>query len=121
MAGLTLKGKVDKINETQVISDTFSKRELWLEIDRETEYPQTVKVEFVKDKCDMISKFKIGDEVEIDVNIRGNKGIIKKTGLEECFNSLNGWRIRGVASGGNDAPSADDNGTDDNGTDDLPF
>ena len=122
MAGLTLKGTVDHIGkvESPVESNPdFTKRELWLTIDEDTEYPQTVNIEFLKDKTSALDKYSAGDQVEVDINVRGNKSKDKK----RCFNSLNGWRIRGVASGGNDAPPVADAPppSGDEGGDDLPF
>jgi len=99
MAGITLKGEVKFKGETVHVTDTFSKRELWIEIDQDTDYPQTVNVEFIKDKCTIIDKYSIGDIVEVDVNIRGNVATMKDKS-QRCFNSMNGWRIAGTASGG---------------------
>lgn len=122
MAGLTLKGTVDHIGkvESPVESNPdFTKRELWLIIDQDTEYPQTVNIEFLKDKTSALDKFGAGDQIEVDINVRGNKS---KDG-KRCFNSLNGWRIRGIASGDNTTapPPSDPPAADDGGGDDLPF
>lgn len=124
MAGLTLKGTVDTIGKIEApIKDNpeFTKRELWLTIDEDTQFPQTVNIEFLKDKTAIINKFKPGDSIEVDINVRGNKS---KDG-SRCFNSLNGWRVRGVASGGDDSAPLPDSDTDtqkgSEGGDDLPF
>jgi len=124
MAGLTLKGTVNHIGKVEAPVESnpdFTKRELWLTIDEDTEYPQTVNIEFLKDKTSALDKFSAGDQVEVDINVRGNKS---KDG-KRCFNSLNGWRIRGVASGGTDTPATEpptDPPTDGGeGGDDLPF
>ena len=99
MAGLTLKGTVKKVGKVEApVADNpdFTKRELWLTIDEDTQYPQTVNIEFLKDKTSLLDKFSPGDSLEVDINVRGN---VSKDG-SRCFNSLNGWRVRGNASGG---------------------
>jgi hypothetical protein len=89
-------GKITKVGEVEVISDRFKKKELWLEIDQDSEWPQEVPVEFVNDNIDrcVVSKYKVGDEVEIDVNIRGNANKDRT----RCFTKLQGWRLRGLSS-----------------------
>jgi len=127
MAGLTLKGTVVEVRETQEPKPGFTKRELWLEIDQDTDYSQIVSIEFIKDKCSIIDKYSAGDVVEVDINIRGNKATMKD-GTEKVFNSMNGWRIAGSASGGtSQAPKGEalkatpqDAGSSDE-PDDLPF
>lgn len=126
MAGLSLKGEVKKVNEEVQVTDTFNKRELWMEIDQETQYPQVVSIEFIKDKCSLLDKFTKGDEVEVDINVRGNLAKMKD-GTWKVYNTLNGWRIRGIAGGATDGGAADaPTGTApgvDSGAppDDLPF
>ena len=116
MKGITFTGEVVEVRKTKQISDTFSKRELWMEIDQDTEYPQTISVEFIKDKCDLIGKFKKGDKIEVDINARGNRATMKD-GTERVFNSWNGWRVRGTASG-DSLPSAPPPNAE---PDDLPY
>jgi len=117
MAALTLTGKVEKIGNVIEISETFTKRELWLEIDRDTDYPQIVNIEFIKDKTSLLDKYSVGDEITVDINVRGNK---TKNG-DRCFNSLNGWRIAGMASGKDDGGDYSQPESTDDSSDDPPF
>jgi hypothetical protein len=120
MAGLTLKGTINRIGKVEApVADNpdFTKRELWLTIDEETEYPQTVNIEFLKDKTSALEKYGVGDQIEVDINVRGNKS---KDG-SRCFNSLNGWRIRGIASGKDEPQDPSPAPLPDDGNDDLPF
>ena len=121
MAGLTLKGAIVFKGQTETIKDDFTKRELWLEIDRDTQYKQTINIEFIKDKTSLVDKYNVGDEVEVDVNIRGNRVTLKKDNSERCFNAINGWRIRGMASGDSEPVAATPNAAPDADPDDLPF
>ena len=130
---IALAGTVVEVFEEQKISDNFSKRLIKLDIDEDTDYSQRVTVEFVNDKCGLLNKYGAGDKVVVDVNIRGKD--FTKDGKTSNFTKLNGWRIKGFATGGNDpAPQADVSdmpGADpapqtqapagDNGQDDLPF
>jgi hypothetical protein len=47
-----------------------------------------VPLDFVQDKCDLLDKFTIGQEVTIGYNIRGNEYNNK------YYVSLNGWQIK---------------------------
>jgi len=129
-ANIVLAGTVVEVFEEQKISDSFKKRLIKLDIDEDTDYSQRVVVEFVNDKCQYLSKFNAGDYVTIDVNIRGKD--FTKEDKTSNFTKLNGWRIKGNASGGaapaqadasdmpgasTPAPSAPAGG----GADDLPF
>ena len=55
-------------------------------------YPQTIIIEFVQDKCDLLNSVKIGDEVTISININGREWVDPK-GEVKVFNSIQGWRI----------------------------
>jgi len=132
MAGITLTGKITQIGKTLKVSDTFTKREVWLEIDRDTDWPQEVNIELIKDKCSIADALNVGDEVDFDVNIRGNRGTLK-SGETRVFNQMNGWRVKKTGSDSSAppvtdtppptaAPEGDSGGaTGDNGADDLPF
>lgn len=79
------------INKKQSIgSNGFQKREL-LVITTE-QYPQTLLVEFVQDKCDMLNGFNKGDEVILLINLRGKEGI-NSEGQIKYFNTLQGKGI----------------------------
>jgi hypothetical protein len=107
-----LKGVVKNTLEPVQITDNLKKKEIWLEIDGDGKYPQTVSIEFINDNIDktVISKYSVGDEIEVSTNIRGN------VYNERCYVSLQGWRVRGVASGGGETS---DPGPSDG--DDVPF
>lgn len=93
-----LKGTIWFIGQTEQVTDSMTKRIVWIRIDEDTEYPQIIEVEFIKEKCELMNKYNSGDKVTIDVNLRGR--VVEKDGKTRCYNSLNAWRIRGVASAG---------------------
>lgn len=94
---IELKGTLWFIGVTETVAENFNKRIAWLRIDEDTDYPQIIEVEFIKDKCDLLNKYNSGDKVSVDVNLRGR--VSEKDGKKRCYNSLNAYRIRGVASG----------------------
>jgi len=80
-------GSIIHIGNTEVVGSagTFKKR--LLVVKTSEQYPQEVPVDFVQDKCDVLDKYSIGQDVNVSVNIRGNSYNGK------WFVSLNGWKI----------------------------
>lgn len=87
---MELIGQIYKINETQNVTDTFSKREFIIKTD--TQYPQYILLQVVKDKCAVLDGYKIGDNIKASINIDGRLWT-NPSGEEKCFNTLNCWRI----------------------------
>jgi hypothetical protein len=50
-------------------------------------YPTQLPIDFLKDKCELLDRFAVGDLVTIGANIKGGK-----KGLARYVN-LNGWKI----------------------------
>lgn len=87
-----LQGTIHHIYEAVNVSQTFSKREFILKTLDNPDYPQYVKLEFTKDKCDLLDKYKPGQEVKVAYNIRGREWI-NKEGVKQYFNTVQAWRI----------------------------
>ncbi len=89
-------GKIKVINETQNFSSGFTKREFVVTtaVDK---YPQDLKFEVVKDKCALLDKFKVGQDVQVSFDIRGNEYNGK------YYVNLSAWKIQ--PAGGQSAPS----------------
>jgi hypothetical protein len=84
-------GNIKVLNETQNLgSNGFRKRELV--ITTEEQYPQYILIEFIQDKCDLLNDYKVGQNVKIDINLRG-KEWINPEGVTKYFNAIQGWRI----------------------------
>ena len=83
-------GKVLAIREVEQISDSFKKRNIWIET--QDQYPQTLEFQFVQDKVSVLDSYKKDDIVEISFNLRG-RGYKNKEGKAMVFNTLQGWRI----------------------------
>jgi len=114
---MKVSGFIDFIGERQQVSDTFTKREIWIK--QEGDYPQTLNIQFTKDRCDLLDGFAVGQPVVVDINLRGRTWESPQ-GETKCFNTIEGWRIVGEerqAQAVPPAPSAEPSENDD----DLPF
>ncbi len=128
---MEIQGKIKLIKEVQEISATFKKRELILTTDEQ--YPQTLSVEFIQDKTDLLNNFEVNQSVKVGINLRGREWENPETKELKYFNSIQGWRIDlidtnpGVSN--EDLPPLDslspfepaDDNDDNQELDDLPF
>ena len=87
---LELKGALKVLGQTQEFDSGFKKRELV--ITTEGDYPQDVKLEVVKDKCDLLDKLSLGQVIKVGFNVRGNEYNGK------YYVNLQAWKIEAVGS-----------------------
>jgi hypothetical protein len=115
---MNVQGKIKLIGETQTFGSGFTKRQLVVET-TEDQYPQVISIDFVKDKCDILDKYQVGQSVDVSVNLGGREWI-NPQGEAKYFNSLTGWRIEKLESNGAipEPPAAQPIQED---PDDLPF
>jgi hypothetical protein len=97
---MELNVKIHSIGETQIVSDKFSKREFIVET--QEEYKQYLQLQVIKDKCDTLNNYKVGQDVKVHLNIKGRLWT-NKEGKEIAFNTLECWKIE-KAEAGADAP-----------------
>lgn len=91
---MEVQGKIKKIDETKEYGNNgFRKREMV--VTTEEQYPQFIQIEFVQDKCDLLDKFQVGQDVKIGINLRGREWVSPQ-GETKYFNSLQGWRIENM-------------------------
>jgi len=125
---MEVQGKIKVIGETQTFgSNGFRKREVV--VTTEEQYPQSIMIEFVQDKTDLLNAYAVGQNVKISINLRGREWA-NPQGEIKYFNSIQGWRIENLAeaAGSPDMPPmppADAfepaNDLDSKEHDDLPF
>ena len=76
----------------------FTKREFVIKAtssDENSNYPNYVGLELIKDRCSFLDQYKIGEEVQVSFNINGRLwGGQDKP--ERCFTSLQVWRMSRV-------------------------
>ena len=88
---IEVSGKVVKVGEIQQITDSFKKRELW--IDTDSKYRNQLSIEFKQDGCVHLDDVSVGDEVNCSINIEGNEYNGKR------YTSISGWKIQNLSAG----------------------
>jgi len=83
-------GRIKVINATQEVSASFKKRELVVTTNEQ--YPQHILIEFGQDKCNILDNYKVGQEVEVSINLRGREWV-NPQGETKYFNQIQGWKI----------------------------
>ncbi|MAU30926.1 MAG: hypothetical protein CMC36_03335 [Flavobacteriaceae bacterium] len=125
---MEVQGSIKVIGEVQEISATFKKRELVVSTDEQ--YPQTLSIEFIQDKTDLLNKFEIGQNVKVGINLRGREWENPQTKEIKYFNSIQGWKIEFLENSNSDddlppldnlSPFEPASETNDEDLDDLPF
>ena len=125
---MEVQGSIKVIGEVQEISATFKKREFVVSTDEQ--YPQTLSIEFIQDKTDLLNKFEIGQNVKVGINLRGREWENPQTKEIKYFNSIQGWRIELLENSSSDddlpplenlSPFEPASETNDEDLDDLPF
>ncbi|GAB1858257.1 DUF3127 domain-containing protein [Flavobacteriaceae bacterium MHTCC 0001] len=93
---MEVQGRIKMIGETQTFgSNGFRKREVV--VTTEEQYPQHILVEFVQDKSDLLNNYQVGQQVKININLRGREWV-NPQGETKYFNSVQGWRIEALQS-----------------------
>lgn len=91
---MEVTGTIKKIDETKTFgANGFRKREMVVTTNEQ--YPQHLLVEFVQDKCELLNTYQVGQEVKIQINLRGREWI-NPEGEAVYFNSIQGWRIEAL-------------------------
>ena len=113
-----MKVTIEKIFETKSFgANGFKKRE-WIGVETNNPlYPNPIKFECVKGKCDLLDHFTEGQTVNVEYNINGNRWTNAK-GEEVIFNSIQAWKIEADNGTHDITPEHDQNESDIN---DLPF
>jgi hypothetical protein len=87
---MQVKGTIKKLDATVQVSEKYSKRELVVTTNEQ--YPQDISIQFSQDKCALLDGYKIGDSVEVDINLKGREWTSPQ-GEVKYFNTVEGWRI----------------------------
>ena len=87
-------GKLVAVFDTAQVTATFKKREFAIEKTDDIGgrvISNFIKFQCVQDKTEMLNRFKLGDEVKISFNLRGNKW--EKNGQTNYITNLDAWRV----------------------------
>jgi hypothetical protein len=87
---MEVTGRVKVVGAEQQVSPTFKKRELVVTTDEQ--YPQSIMIEFVQDKSDLLNNVSVGENVKVSINLGGREWV-NPQGETKYFNSIKGWRI----------------------------
>ena len=88
---MEVSGKIKLIDTTKEVGTSgFKKRDIVVTTDEQ--YPQDILVQFVQDKCEILDKYKVGENVVIGINLRGREWI-NPEGKAVYFNTIQGWKI----------------------------
>jgi hypothetical protein len=122
---MNIKGTIKKIFATETVGASgFQKRKVWVEIDLDTKYPQTIEIEFQGDKTSLADSLSAGQVVDLSINLRGREWTNDKQETK-VFNTIVCWKVQ--VEGGqqsqpntfNRPPETNVPGADDSST--LPF
>ena len=118
------QGTVHSIGQTtEYGSNGFTKREFVIQLtgpDENSNYPNYVALELIKDKCELMDNHKVGDEIQVTFNLSGR--LWSSGGKpEKCFTSLQAWKVASVSDGDQQGPPSDWANEPPMGDDDIPF
>lgn len=111
---MELSGIVTKVGDTEVISEKFKKRVLWIETDGE--YPQEYEIQFNQDNTSKLDGVTLGNTVLVPINLKGRRWTPNDDREPRVFNTLEGWKIE--IQGGKEI---ENNDVQEKVEDDLPF
>ncbi|NQW36463.1 MAG: DUF3127 domain-containing protein [Flavobacteriales bacterium] len=124
---MEVSGKIKLIDETKTFgAKGFRKRDVVVVTSEQ--YPQSILVEFIQDKCDLLDSYNVGQDVKISINIRVREWT-NPQGEVKYFNAIQGWKIEAMSAAPDsnvppvDASDAFEAAKDisDEDPDDLPF
>lgn len=87
---MEIQGIIKSIQNTKEINSSLSKRNLI--ITTVEQYSQTIVLEFINDKCQLLDQFSLGEAVKIQYNVKGREWTSEQ-GETQYFISLQGWKI----------------------------
>ncbi len=95
---MDLIGKLFEKREAVKRTETFTAREFVLEIEsNNSQYKDYVIFQLTNDRCSVIDRFNIGDELHVTFDIRGRRWVRPADGVVMYFNTLSAWRIEPYA------------------------
>ena len=92
---MDLKGELIRVFDTKQVSEKFALREFVIET--KEQYPQSIILQVSQDKCKVLDNYKLGDLVQVSINVRGRKWTDKE-GNDRFFNTLEVWKITNESS-----------------------
>jgi hypothetical protein len=100
-----LSGKLIEKYDTIQVSDTFKKREFVIEHTDTSggkEFIDLIKFQLTMDRCALIDRYNINDEIKVSFNIRGKRWT--KDNRVNYFINLDAWKIEKIANPSEEPP-----------------
>lgn len=83
---MELQGEIIIIGQTETFgAKGFKKRQLVIKTD--SQYPQTIPVDFTQDKCSILDSYEVGQFVNVSINVQGSEWQGK------YYVNLQAWKI----------------------------
>ena len=103
-----MSGTVKKIGDIQTFASGFSKRELIVEEEKDSKWPNVVAFTFKKEGMSKIENVKPGDRVKVGFAVDGREWTDPKSGATRYFTDLTGLFVESLADvpGTPDEPEA---------------
>ena len=89
---MNITGRIHEILPVMQVSETFKRRSFVVETVENPMYPQYISFETVQDRTSLLDTLKVGDQVQVDFNLRGREWTSPQ-GEKKYFNTLEAWRV----------------------------
>ena len=88
---MKLQGTLKVKNNPIQVSEAFLKREFVITV-VDGAFSNDILIQLTQDKCSLLASFNIGEQLEVDINIRGREWV-SPLGESKYFNTLEAWKI----------------------------
>ena len=90
---MNIQGKVIRVLPTQTVGEKgFQKREIHVEIDGDSKYPQVIGLEAQGEKVGLLDGINPGDVASFEINLRGREWS-GQYDVVKVFNTLSIWKV----------------------------
>lgn len=90
---MNIQGKVVRVLPTQTVGEKgFQKREIHVEIDGDSKYPQVIGLEAQGDKVSLLDGINPNDIASFEINLRGREWS-GQYDVVKVFNTLSIWKV----------------------------
>ena len=88
-----IKGQLKLVTEKQQVSDKFTKREIILLTDTDTQYPQPICIQLNQKIIDNIDQYQLGTFLKVYCNLKGKEWFNPNKNITQYFNTIEAWKI----------------------------
>lgn len=92
---MKFQGIVKAMTDSEQVTEKVAKRTVVIEAMGDSQYNDSIAVDFVNDRQSHLDSIKVGDIVTVQLNSRCNES---KTQAGKYFNTISGWKIETIAN-----------------------